>query len=282
MLTLPPELELRIFESVVKASPYDAALRLNLMLVARRVQIWVEPFMYHCLVFSRANNWGRLKRISEFKPPGFLAKHVKSICMPVSTVSMRDALEILSVCTGVERLACWISHRAGANTIGAIAFPQAISVQNLALRRLSMELSHFLSLPADLPTLQTHLTHLELIYWEGHAEQYPATVDLSRFSRLTHLALRSDAVRFHWPLETVSSMKRTCPRLEVLVLLDYVLGASDAVRRGLNDHRAVLVISEVALHDWEPGATKLHEWEVRMGKTDMWARGEDIIRRNSS
>jgi hypothetical protein len=40
MSTLPPELEIHIFESVARASPYDAALRLTLMLVARRVQIW--------------------------------------------------------------------------------------------------------------------------------------------------------------------------------------------------------------------------------------------------
>ncbi|KAJ7689440.1 hypothetical protein B0H17DRAFT_1202331 [Mycena rosella] len=275
MSTLPPELELHIFESVAKASPYDAALRLTLMLVARRVQIWVEPLAYHCLVFSKTNSWTRLKRIAESKPPEFLARHVKSICMPISTVSILEAAEILSACTGVERLACWIDH-------GVTALPQSIPVQSLALSRLSIELSHFLALPAALPSLHAQLTHLELIYWEAHAEHYPATVDLARFPRLTHLALRSDAARFHWPLEMVESLKRSCLHLRMLVLLDYVLGASDSVVRGLNDRRVVRVITEVALHDWEPGAKSFHEWEIRMGEADMWARGEDIIQRNSS
>lgn len=50
MSILPPELEIRIFELVVRASPFDAALRLSLMLVARRVQIW-----YFCMpvLYSR-------------------------------------------------------------------------------------------------------------------------------------------------------------------------------------------------------------------------------------
>lgn len=145
-----------------------------------------------------------------------------------------------------------------------------------------MELEHFLSLPADLPALHAHLTHLELVYWENYAESYPVTIDLARFSHLTHLALRSDAMRFQWQLQAVSSMMATCRHLKILVLLDYnVSHGPDAIRRALGDSRVVVVISEVALHDWDPTAKPVHQWEVRMGKADMWARGEDIIRRNT-
>ncbi|KAJ7108654.1 hypothetical protein C8R44DRAFT_884701 [Mycena epipterygia] len=278
MSTLPPELEIQIFESLISASPYDAALRLSLMSVARRVQIWVEPFVYHCLVFSRVNNWSRLKRIAESKEPQFLARHVKSICMPLYTVSMQEASEILSVCTGVERLACWIDHRAMATTP---AIPQSIPLRALALRRLSIELSHFLSLTADSKACLT-LTHLELVHWELHADHYPPAVSLAGFPSLTHVALRSDALRFQWPLVMVLSMVRTCRQLKILLLLDYIaIGESETIRRGLNDSRAVVILSEVALHDWEPRAKLFHEWDVRMGGMDMWARGEGIIRRNS-
>ncbi|KAJ7461764.1 hypothetical protein B0H11DRAFT_2055917 [Mycena galericulata] len=275
MPRLPPELEIQIFESVAKASPYDAALRLNLMLVAHRVQVWVEPFAYHCLVFSRVNNWARLKWIITSKPKDFLAKHVRSICMPLSTVTMEEASEILAACTGTERLACWIDHGAGP--------APSIPIHALPLRRLSIELEHFLALPADLPALHAHLTHLELVYWGKHAESYPATVDLTRFSHLTHLALRSDAMYFQWSLEAVSSMMATCRRLKVVVLLDYFMSNTpQAIRQALNDSRVVVVLSEVAVHDWDPTAKPFHEWEIRVGrKEDMWARGEDIIRRNT-
>jgi hypothetical protein len=239
----------------------------------------VEPFIYHCLLFSKANSWDRLKRILASKPPDFLAKHVRSICMLLSTVSMQEASEILSLCTGVQRLACWIDHRATAETTVVAVIPRWLPSKTVVLRRLSIELSHFLCLLADLPT--TNLTHLELVYWEANAEQYPATLDLARFHHLTHLALRSDGQRFQWSLPMVSATMATCRHLKILVLLDYAVGEAEFVRRGLNDPRAVLVLSEVALHDWEPTAKTFHPWEIRLGKTDMWARGEDIIRRNS-
>ncbi|KAJ7760782.1 hypothetical protein B0H14DRAFT_3511012 [Mycena olivaceomarginata] len=276
MSRLPPELEIQIFESVARDSPYDAAQRLRLMLVARRVKIWVEPFVYPCLAFSRVNNWDRLKHIVATKPRDFLARHVKSICMPLHTVTMQEASEILSACTGVERLACWINHMAGE----ALAIPQSIPIQGLALSRLSIELSHFLCLPADLPHTHASLTHLELVYWEEHAEHYPATLDLARFPYLTHLALRNEALRFQWPLQLARSMKDSCGRLKVMVLVDFEVGSAEMVRRALSDVRAVVVLSQVVLHDWEPMAKTFPEWSLRLGKGDMWARGEDIIRRN--
>ncbi|KAF8186886.1 hypothetical protein K438DRAFT_1835193 [Mycena galopus ATCC 62051] len=253
MSRLPPELEIQIFESAARDSPFNPQLRLTLMLVASRVKIWVEPFVYQCLAFSAVNNWDRLKHIVATKPPDFLAKHVKSIYMPRYVVTMQEAAEILLACTGVQR--------------------------TLALCRLSMELSHFLCLPADLRNTQT-LTHLELVHWEAKAERYPDTLDLARFSHLTHLGLRSDGLRFRWPVPMVSSMVFTCHRLRVLVLLDYTIGIAEGVRRALNDPRAVLVLSQVTLHDWEPMAKSFSDWDLRLGKGDMWARGEDIIRRN--
>jgi hypothetical protein len=118
------------------------------------------------------------------------------------------------------------------------------------------------------------------VYWEEHAEHYPATLDLARFPYLTHLALRNEALRFQWPLQLARSMKDSCGRLKVMVLVDYEVGSAEMVRRALSDARAVLVLSQVVLHDWEPMAKTFPEWSLRLGKGDMWARGEDIIRRN--
>ncbi|KAJ7778152.1 hypothetical protein B0H16DRAFT_1711687 [Mycena metata] len=272
---LPPELEIQIFESVAKEAPYDAVLRLRLMLVARRVRIWIEPLVFECIVFSRANNWTRLKHIIASKPPDFLARNVKSVCMPLSTVSTQEASEILSLCTGAQRIACWIDHREIDTAI-----PWSIPIQTPALRRLSIELSHFLSLSASFPAahLISGLTHLELIWWDKHT--YPAVLDLAFLRNLTHLALRGDSRRYQWPLQMVAGTLNSCRHLKLLVLLDYGVGDATLVRLGLRDPRAVLVISEVALHDWEPKAKRFHEWEVRLGPEDMWTRGEGMMRRS--
>ncbi|KAJ6487806.1 hypothetical protein C8R45DRAFT_1213824 [Mycena sanguinolenta] len=275
MSTLPPELELNIFQLVARTTPYDATLRLRLMLVARRVKIWVEPFVYHCVAFSKANTWARLKRIVATKPPDFLARHVMSLCIPPKTVTLQEASEILLACTGVQRLAWWIDSFTDAP--GAIPH----SVQTLALCRLSMELAHFFCFAADLPILHAHLTHLELIFCEEYAAAYPATLDLACFHHLTHLALRSDSMRLYWPLDLVSSMLDSCGSLQILVLLDHVFGVGETViRRPLNDPRAVLVLTQDTLYDWEPSARPLPEWELPLGEGDMWERGEDIIRGN--
>jgi hypothetical protein len=76
------------------------------------------------------------------------------------------------------------------------------------------------------------------------------------------------------------SMKDSCGRLKALVLVDFQVGSAEMVRRALSDVRAVVVLSQVVLHDWEPMAKTFPEWSLRLGKGDMWARGEDIIRRN--
>jgi len=250
------------------------------MLVARRVKIWIEPLVYECIVFSRANNWTRLKRIIASKPPDFLACNVKSVCMPLFTVSTQEASEIISLCPGVQRIACWIDHRG--TTEATTAIPWSIPIQTLALRRLSIELSHFLSLSVSFPAahLMSGLTHLELIYWDTHKEHYPAALDLAFLHNLTHLALRSDSARYQWPLHMVAGVLSSCRHLKLLALVDYGVGDAALVRLGLRDPRAVLVISEVALHDWEPKAKRFHEWEVRLGTEDMWTRGEAMIRRN--
>jgi hypothetical protein len=51
MSIMPPELEIQIFESMARDSPYNAALRLNLMLVARRVKIWYVSRSIHLFSF---------------------------------------------------------------------------------------------------------------------------------------------------------------------------------------------------------------------------------------
>ncbi|KAF7325639.1 hypothetical protein MKEN_00413700 [Mycena kentingensis (nom. inval.)] len=277
---LPPELEREIFEFAAASDPFNAQLRLRLLLVARRVRIWIDPLIYSHIVFSRTNNWTRLKRIIASKPPDFLARHVKSVFMPTSVVSIYEASEIVEACPDVERLACWIDHKAPFD--GMPMFPQTIPLHlpMPALSRLSIELSHFLCLPS-VPRLNANLTHLELVYWDKHAANYPATISLAQFTRLSHLALRPDDLRFQWTAPVVRSMIQSCAGLKVVALMDYgLMGHALMVGRELRDKRVANVVSEVAIHDWDPALKRVHAWEVQGRDGDMWERAEDIIRRN--
>ncbi|KAJ7269863.1 hypothetical protein C8J57DRAFT_322703 [Mycena rebaudengoi] len=282
---LLPELEIHIFQLLAQSSTYNRAQLLCLMLVARRVRVWVEPFMYKFILFSNITTWSRLQRCVKYKPgpSTFLANRVKSICLPLVIISERDVEEILSICTGVERVAFWTNNREihlnGATRLRYPADPSYLrnATPPPSLRRLSIELSHFLHIAARFPSLQAHLTHLELVYLDQHSSRYPGTIDLTRFVSLTHVALQSDSdcflrVPFMWSTATISSILRTCPSLQMLVLLDHVVGdgvAEHAIRT-VNDPRVVKIITD--------GVETLHLWEPPLGEADMWERGDHLLR----
>ncbi|KAH8833989.1 hypothetical protein DL96DRAFT_1676252 [Flagelloscypha sp. PMI_526] len=80
--TLPTELERDIFEIAAWAFP---DMRLPLQLVAKRTRIWIEPIVYHSLMFSQDLNTDVKRRLSSFleqmkvKPASFLHKNVKAL-----------------------------------------------------------------------------------------------------------------------------------------------------------------------------------------------------------
>ncbi|KAJ7098961.1 hypothetical protein C8R44DRAFT_356153 [Mycena epipterygia] len=103
---LPPELEHYIFQiaalSDLKAIP-------NLLLVAQRVKVWLEPLIYRIVVFD--NPLPGLRRFtSDFHPatgtksPAFFREHVRHLYVGRGAITGVDLDTVLSTCSGVQNL----------------------------------------------------------------------------------------------------------------------------------------------------------------------------------
>jgi hypothetical protein len=99
----------------------------------------------------------------ETRPPKFFATHVKSLCF-ASFVSAAHVAQILSVCAGVTRLACWISI--SDNGMEGKDFPiVSTAILSRFPQRLSMHL-RVLTFPNNDPSFRfaalRSLTHLSV------------------------------------------------------------------------------------------------------------------------
>ncbi|KAJ7621991.1 hypothetical protein DFH06DRAFT_769974 [Mycena polygramma] len=179
---LPPELEREIFELV---AAYDllpnrwthqhvADTTLALPQVCRRVQSWIEPFIYEHISFlwSMHGALPRFLATISARPPSFFATHVKYLYFDRS-IALSAIKQILGVCTGVVSL----GYHHPYNTLKHLLAP--LSIQHLLLSDLPLS-----STPENLPPWAASLTHL------GLADTLPLdpTV-LSTLPSLTHLAV---------------------------------------------------------------------------------------------
>ncbi|KAJ7665559.1 hypothetical protein B0H17DRAFT_1211010 [Mycena rosella] len=257
MPSLPHELEREIFELALLSDRKDAALKLALSLVARRVQFWVDLVFYKMVTISDAKHADKFANLvaSNLKPPGFFAR-VNSLCLPYS-VTAKQACTILSACTGVQFLACWVNSK---------YCPELpLLLGRLPLRRLSVEFRHFLKILSVLASAWfSNLTHLNLVMW---ADGYPQKLDLSTLSRLpgvTHVALPSEIDPAH-----AAVVCSSCPNLQVLVVIhnpytDLIHDYSFDIRIVVNDD------PDDCTTDWEA-----HYF----GSPDIWSHAEDVIQK---
>ncbi|KAJ7781174.1 hypothetical protein B0H16DRAFT_1299563 [Mycena metata] len=252
MPDLPCELEREIFELAVISNRKD---RLTLCLVARRVQHWVDLIYWKMVTIHRPNSpeAGRFLRFiqSNLKPPGFFAA-VKILCLTYSRAA-EDACGILAACTQVQRLGCWVDFG------GHPDFPQLVS--QLPLRRLSMEVNHFLRIPLTPSTWLSYLTHLELVAW--HDYDAASLSVLAHFPRLTHVCVNAG---FEGGREHAAVVCSSCPLLRVLI---FVVNDLLASRSLAYDHRIVLQ---------ERLQNIVGDWEAPyFGLPDMWDRADAIV-----
>ncbi|KAJ7110378.1 hypothetical protein C8R43DRAFT_166074 [Mycena crocata] len=262
MSVLPPELEREIFELTLRSDLKNAALKLNLSLVARRVQFWVEPVFYELVMISGLENAEIFLRLIALKPPGFFATAVKALCL-VHNVQADHAFNILSACTGVEVLACWVAQSGHPN------LPLLIS--QLSLRRLSIEFDHFLSIPVALTWL-SNLTRIDLVFWDvTTSESHLSSLchRLRVLPRLTHLSIASVETAMIPYAQAVSSC---CPELEALVIARSDSDINkDALIKACKFDPRVVVVDELVdpAADWETGY---------FGGVNIWSRAGDILR----
>ncbi|KAJ7065601.1 hypothetical protein C8F01DRAFT_1249179 [Mycena amicta] len=206
---LPPELEREIFEYTAELYP---GVIPNLLCLAHRVFVWIEPIVYHTIYVDSSRRISSFLTATTSKPPEFFATHVRRIFIYNSVRSERsleDARAALALCTNV-------THIAGA---GPLASPLLLPVLTpLRLERMALFLTHIFfdtAYDVDLTLLcfQT-LTHVDVFdYLSDEDAAMDYVRKLCSLPVLTHLALNDEV---SW--EAVQTLLRDCTCLEILVV----------------------------------------------------------------
>lgn len=227
----------------------------------------VQPTIYE-IVSLGSNDTHLFLRTMNALPAEFFALHVKKLCLSVS-VSARNAAKILNVCKGVIDLAFWVDYL-GVQNFRAETVTSLIS--SLPLRRLSIELQHFLSL---FPDPNTHhawdnsITHLDLIFWTRQTA--PVIPPLAKLSQLTHLALR---LSHNQPTEdSLRAILSACRSLKVLVIFDDPETSEETAWSA--DPRVVYMpYPQNIVGEWEA--------QARDDLNNGWSRAEELVRRHTA
>ncbi|KAF8903934.1 hypothetical protein CPB84DRAFT_1845603 [Gymnopilus junonius] len=261
---LPIELQREIFVVAAKRNQGSA---LQLVLVAKRVHSWVQPTIYEIVALGSNDTHLFLRTINSL-PAEFFTIHVKKLCLSVS-VSARNAVKVLSICKGVTDLAFWVDY------LGVQGFRTGTItslISSLPLRRLSIELEHFLSLFPD-PNIHhvwdDSITHLDLIFWTRQTA--PVIPPLAKLSNLTHLALR---LSHNQPTEaSLRAILSGCRRLKVLVIFDDPETCDETAWSA--DPRVVYMpYPQNIVGEWEA--------QARDDLLNGWSRAEDLVRRHTA
>ena len=214
-------------------------------------------------------------------PPEFFATHVKSLCC-ANFISAADVAQILSVCTGITRLACWITIPNYGMEGKRLSLLSTAILSRLP-QRLSMHL-RVLTFPNDDPSFRfatlRSLTHLSVrdplstwIKWSWNG--------IENLSALSFLSLdaRGFQVRYEDAMSRViCRVLSSCVNLRACVLMIQPLleserrstseGDRDYIRRvGRGDPRLVARIPPDYFMDWEAHSN---------GCDDIWDIAERI------
>ncbi|KAJ6505203.1 hypothetical protein C8R45DRAFT_1209036 [Mycena sanguinolenta] len=184
---LPPELERRIFETAALARPIRV---LTLMLVSRRVKIWVEPILYR-VVFLTHSTAGQLRNLGL---PTFTAgaleqrspnpfRHVRHLSIYYAVVKQPALESWILACTGVTNLyALFNCQPEILPSISGLTNVQYLTIDVRVLCGTTVLFPLFLA-----------ITHLELFDFTHAAEENVDRVcrNISLIPRLTHLGIES-------------------------------------------------------------------------------------------
>ncbi|KAJ7900550.1 hypothetical protein B0H14DRAFT_3852369 [Mycena olivaceomarginata] len=270
---LPVELEKEIFQMAAYSRPLSIPC---LMLVARRVKIWVEPLLFQVVVLSRHQCLDKtfipytypIADDDDFssiqsQPTSVLRDSVRHLLL--LRVPKTVAEFIVSASSTVEDL--WIS------TAEPIAFLLPF-IGILPLKRLYCDLKELFAHKAQIDfghPLFSRLTHLELFDQKATDSYF----DLALIPYLTHLAFNVPGL-LHMSL----TLLKTCKSLRVLVLVTLMPGhlSEMIVKREVlwqlsEDPRFVRMFCLEFVDDWKTGA---------LTGSDYWSRAEDFIMQRRS
>ncbi|KAF7364673.1 Zn(2)-C6 fungal-type domain-containing protein [Mycena venus] len=214
---LPPELEREIFELAARNDPVDSWTHqhvgdtlLVLPQVCRRVQSWIEPFIYERVSllqsFNGAQPVPKFLATVDARPASFFATHVKYLYMDYS-VPLPVVQRILGVCTGAVSVGCHHPYPSLAHVLAP-----------LPLHRLCV--SEF-ALPSPAATLPPWAASLRQLGFTKAIPPDPAAA-FAALPALTHLAVDYDALPNPDDPGMGAALARlldACPRLRLLVLM---------------------------------------------------------------
>ncbi|KAJ7873186.1 hypothetical protein B0H13DRAFT_2058825 [Mycena leptocephala] len=271
--TLPTELEREIFEIAAFFSPDSMPV---LLLVARRVKIWIEPLLYRILTIydpslvipsvltpNRVFRYSiaGFHRLMDRKPTSFFHDYVRHIQLFI--LDAEEVTKILSVCDATINLALY--------ELPALLPP----LSSLPLQRLSIwaeklflgttvrDFSH---------PLFSQITHLFLLDSDRGGD-WGTWSTLAQIPRLTHLSFYSSRMAN----SVCRGALEHCKALEVLAIwcANQTKLETNIPRRAelAYDVRFVMVVVEGVeefLADWESGA---------QGGEDYWVRAEALVQK---
>ncbi|KAF7347349.1 hypothetical protein MVEN_01490600 [Mycena venus] len=250
---LPLELQREIFEIAVRSNHKNAALKLNLSLVASHVHLWsvVDRIFYESVSIIGFTGAIKFLDLINLKPPGFLATTVKTLLLHF--IPADDCVRILSACSGVQSLAVWNAR------MQTTLFPQ---ISQLSLRRLCMSFVPVTDIlaAATIPAWLSNITHLDI-----HCLDAPNFAIFGRLPNLTHVTLPlNEAV----PL-IANAVCASCPTLQIVVIVCGKLPATAVIDSYSFDLRIVVaVFPSDDVGDWEAS---------HFGLPDMWTSAERVV-----
>lgn len=205
------------------------------------------------------------------KTPENFRKHVKCLCITY-TVRLEDAAELLSVCSNVCSLACWV--RPDAVPASQLGIPTLLSA--LRPKRFSGHLTSLLANPIpnfSLPFF-SNMTHLEILEASRERKSWTWTVSLNS---ITHLTILEGWDAENWIESGLSQEMSKILRWKSLRVLVLRRGTridpneEEDLNRQLGTLDMRMVIGSITTNFVE-------NWEVHvMGGEDLWTFAERVI-----
>ncbi|KAJ7151815.1 hypothetical protein C8R43DRAFT_483283 [Mycena crocata] len=271
----PPELEREIFE--VAALMYPKMIP-NLLRVAHRVLLWIEPLLYRTILIPIFEAYdgasSQMLRLGKTKPPDFFHHAVKDVNLYAFQImrnnksfwSNDDLESVLRQCSGAERLLMVAEARAP---------PMLPMLEEMRPKQVTLILRlNNLHLDFSRPLFRnvTHLAIGELERNSSLGEPIPAQWHhwqaIFRLPALTHLALGHAT-----PASSVQAMLSAMPRLRVLLIItDSEFAAADFSTNLLPPDDRVVILDFASLHHLDVLAgTRAID--------DIWSWANDFVSR---
>ncbi|KAF8899529.1 hypothetical protein CPB84DRAFT_1780541 [Gymnopilus junonius] len=281
--TLPPELQCKIFEITASFSPKYA---LCLMLVARKVKEWIEPFLYHSIVFSRS---------FENYPPIYKGRDQwKATRAPLFDKATPHARHVLIESSRLDKSAEILQHAPNVESLALWSLPLIIESQRplLPIIQSLTKLTRISASPYQLMKTKgvsfvfdhaafVNLTHFGILCMEEDICEWAAWAELALLPKLTHLSVDYSNPNF------VEDVLSGCTGLKLFVVfyedrrkvLDRAAEREEeGVRHPRHPDVGVMLDKRVVqipeIHDhW------VEEWERNVrGQESFWKRAERIQR----